>query len=429
MRRTPVTGERSDADRARLERARVGVALAIAAPFPALQGSQLLVRQLALGLATRGYRVHLITYGEGAGGSDLEVPVHRIPRLPGCHVHSSGPHPARVVLDALFTLRLAAVVRREHLDLIHAHNYEATMAALLVGKLGRRPVVYHGHSAMGEELPTYFRRPWARKLARRVGRMLDSQVPRRADYCIAVSAELVTMLRRAGVGPQEVECIVPGAVPDEVEVGEAARARVRHRLGDRDLLLYAGNLDGYQNLGLLLRSFAAAVREAPAARLVVVTHGDPRPLRRRVEAMGLGERVMIVATASFSEVRGLLAAADIAVCPRTEPSGFPMKLLNYMAAGKAIVACEGSAKSLVDGYNALVVADDDQEAFTRALLRLLRDPEKRARLGQAARATLVSAHGWEAVLDRVEAIYQKLLAREDSGEAAVRRVAAVACSD
>jgi len=128
------------------------IALVIAGPYPALRGSQVLVQHLATGLEQRGPR-------RDAG--DLRRAARRTDRV--C---------VRVVsrFDVLLTLRLWRIVRRERIDVMHAHNYEAAMAALVVGRLHGRPCVYHGHSAMADELPTYAAAPWARRvLGARVG--------------------------------------------------------------------------------------------------------------------------------------------------------------------------------------------------------------------------------------------------------------------
>src|SRR5207249_1201334 len=119
----------------------------------------------------------------------------------------------RLARDLRLALRLWRTVRQARIDVIHAHNYEAAIAGLVVGRLTGRPVVYHGHNALAEELPTYFRGARARRLARRIGRLLDAHVPRRADFCIAVSEELGDILRRRGVADEGLACIHPTATP------------------------------------------------------------------------------------------------------------------------------------------------------------------------------------------------------------------------
>jgi glycosyltransferase involved in cell wall biosynthesis len=280
---------------------------------------------------------------------------------------------------------------------IHAHNYEAAIAGLAVGRLTRRPVVYHGHNALAEELPTYFRGVLAR-LAHRVGRLADAHVPRRADFCIAVSDDLGRILRSRGVAEDGLACIAPVSEPDAAPAPPA-------RGGSNALVCYAGNFDGYQNLEFLLESFARVRARVPAARLVLVTHAAVAPRLR-----GPTAGVEVRRAGTYAEVRALLDAADVAVCPRAERSGFPMKLLNYMAAGKAIVASAGSAKGLSDGITGRVVADGDAPGFAAAVADLLEDAPTRHRLGAAARAVVEDPAAWETVLDRIEAIYRRVLA-------------------
>jgi glycosyltransferase involved in cell wall biosynthesis len=238
----------------------------------------------------------------------------------------------------------------------------------------------------------YFARPVGRRLAARVGRFLDAQIPRRADFCIAVTEELGAVLRRQGVSEAALACIAPAGSPAELGTPPHPRA-------PSACVCYAGNLDGYQNLGFLLRTFARVRRRMPHARLVLVTHAaGPRA--------PLGDGVEIVRAATYADVRERLAVADVAVCPRVERSGFPMKLLNYMAAGKAIVAAAGSSKGLIDGVTGLVVGDGDEPAFAEAIVAVLADPVLRRRLGIAARRAVESPTAWEEVLDRVEHIYR-----------------------
>src|SRR5262249_6700369 len=162
-----------------------------------------------------------------------------------------------------------------------------------------------------EELPTYARRGWARVLLRRAGTFLDAQVPRRASFCIAVTDELGALLRRARAAPASVECIAPTSMPGE-GVGE------RSRSGYTGPICYAGNLDGYQNLALLFDAFMRVRARCPHARLVLLTHEAPMP-------GSVPAGVDVLRAESYAEVHARLAEASIAVCPRTERSGFPMK--------------------------------------------------------------------------------------------------------
>ena len=391
---------------------RYRVAIVAACPFPTLQGSQLLVRRLAHGLRARGHDTVVVTYAEGLEHALAEFPVRRIPRIPGLRALGSGPRVAKLVLDAALLLRLLHVLRRESVEVMHAHNYEAALIGLAARRLTGVPLIYHSHNALAEELPTYFRSRTARRLARFAGAIADREVPRRADHCIAICRELVGFLRARGVEEEAIEMIAPGGSPEEFpacSVAEAATIRACFGFGERPLLLYTGNLDGYQNLELLLASIGIVRRTIGDALLVLATHATPRDLPPHLRRLPPGVR--LVTAGDFATVRDLIQVADLALCPRREWSGFPMKLLNYMAAAKAVVVSAGSAKAVHHGRNGLVVDDDSPEAYADAIRELLADPARRRTLGAAARRTVEDEYGWERVIDRVEATYGTVLQR------------------
>jgi glycosyltransferase involved in cell wall biosynthesis len=355
------------------------VALVIAGPYPAHRGSQVLVSHLALGLRGRGHDVHVVSYGPRRGSRP-------------------GPRLRRLLLDAGLVARLWQLVRRDRIDVLHAHNYEAAIASLLVGRATGCPVVYHGHAPT----PTSCRYASVRR-ARwmvRLGRLLDARChggPTSASWSATCWAQLRRGVRRLPA------CLDPALAPNELEP-------VARGTGEDGPVCYAGNLDPYQRLDFLLDSFTLVRAAEPSARLRLVSHPDARDHAARLTARGLGPGVEVIVAQSYAQVRDEVSRAAVVVSPRAEQSGFPMKLLTYLALGKAIVACSGSAKGLVDGVNARVVADGDTGAFAASVAGLLRDPGARERLGRAARRHVEDRAAWDAGLDRIEAIYRRVLA-------------------
>ncbi len=386
------------------------VAVVAACPFPTLQGSQLLIRRLAQGLQARGHHVVVVAYAEGLEGALTGIPMRRIRAIPGCRALGSGPRAAKLVLDVALFAALVRLVREERIDIIHAHNYEAALVGLAASRLTGVPLIYHSHNALAEELPTYFRGRLTRRLAHALGAFVDREVPRRADHCIAICRELVGFLRARGVGA--VDVVAPGGSPEEFpprSSEELDAIRRRFGIGSGPVLLYTGNLDGYQNLELLLASIGRVRGVVPDALLLLATHAAPRALPACLAQRRPGVR--LVTADDFATVRDLLQIADVALCPRREWSGFPMKLLNYMAAGKAVVVSAGSAKAVRHRVNGLVVADGSAHGYADAIVDLLQMPEMRAALGRAARRTVEDEYGWDRVIDQVEAIYAVVLAR------------------
>ena len=353
------------------------IAIVGACPYPVPQGSQVFLRDTARMLEARGHAVHLVVYGYGVGEDDSGLPVHRSRTFLGATKTDAGPSLVKPLLDAALVRTLRRVVREQRIDVVYAHNYEGLVVALAARK---RPIVYQAHNAMADELP-HFVRP--RSLSRPVGSWLDRTFPRRADQVIVPHAALAEYLIACGCRPARLTRIAPPAVQTLFDADEPN--------GTNPPVLYTGNLDPYQNLGLLERVMKRVRREVPDARLVVAT-----------AARGEFPGADMVATPDFESLQRVLAQDAVVVCPRVSWSGYPIKLLNAMAAAKPVVACRGAAYPLVHRENGVVVDDNDEGAFANAVVELLGDPGLRRRLGQAARETVRADHAPEQIATQLE---------------------------
>lgn len=377
----------------------------LAAPFPTLQGSQVFVGGMARALAARGHEVGLLCYGHAAGAASGRiggVRIHRAPRVPGYARLRAGPDPIKPCLDLLLAAR-ACVLARD-VDLVHAHNYEAPIAAYLARELRGVPVVYHAHNTMEEELPSYFGAPTLRRAALGLGRLLDRQIPRRAELALAISEPGRRALE--SLGCPDVRLLRPAVELSELEGAEPERARARHGLTGRDWVVYAGNVDRYQDLELLL----SALARLPRAGLLLVTSNALGDLACRCDGFGIGpQRRRLLRVTSWEESRDLMAAASVAALPRTVCSGFSIKLLNYLGLGLPVVASAGAAAP-IEGV--VSVHDRDPAGMAAALAYLLGHPEQRRGLGELGRQTVREQWGWSVRAAELEALYLELLGRD-----------------
>ncbi len=392
------------------------IAMVAACPFPSLRGSQVLIRELAQALADRGHTVHVVTYPQG----ESLVAVHGI-RVHRAHApwFAARGWPwvwRRLVLDVSLALALYRIVRQAQIQVIHAHNYEAPLASFLVRWMTGVPVVYHSHNALSDELAYYVAPGWRRRLAHHLGSILDRQVPRRADYSIALTCELESFLRRCGV--TKVATISPTSAPPPAGVHDGSGG-----FAGRFAVMYTGNLDPYQDLDVLWAGVINLLAVVPETLLLVVTHEvnwERRGGSRLVQLVEAGAAQVIVAP-TFSAVRRLMARADVLVCPRRSWSGFPIKLLNYMVAGRPIVAAEGSAKGMIDGETGLVFRNGDAEDLASVLRRLAYDPTLRVRCGERARTKALEAGTRQRNIEQIEGIYARIRAVDGGAMGAVAK--------
>ena len=343
------------------------VALLGAFPFPLAQGSQIFAAEQAAALAAAGADVTLFCYGGSERGETAQALV-----------------PESVSESSLAVL---------------AHNAEAALMALATRPRTRIPVIYVAHTLLRHELSAYGP-PWLAGLADAAGAVLDAGIARGVDASIALTAEAATVLRRHARGP--VFLLPPGLdpapPPAEATITAACGAHgvVRGRFA-----LYAGNLDGYQDLDLL----AAAARRLPHVPWLVATH-DPR---RSAPAP-----LSTVRVTSSADTRALTYGCAVAVLARRRPGGFPVKLLNYMEAARPIVAYVRVAEGLEPGVSAELLSDGAGPAeLAHAVERVLADPTRAAALGRAARARLDAHHAWPRIARETLSLIAALSERRD----------------
>jgi glycosyltransferase involved in cell wall biosynthesis len=391
--------------------------MAVASPFPANHGTPGSIREMAEAIAAQGHTVHVVAYHFGDGTPPQGVTIHRTPDVGLRRNVVVGPTWAKPFQDLQMVFVLCRVVRQERIDLIHAHNYEGALVGYLASVATGRPLLYNACNTMTDELASYdFFRP--KRLAVWLARVLDYWVPRLPDMTIALSDELGQFLRARGVPPERLH-VVPLGVHPEIFAGvdrRAARQRLHPDPGP--LVIYTGCLDALQRIDYLMQAMTVVVGGAPDAKLIVLANAvkdrDLQRCHRLVEGLGLDRHVEIVPSHSFEDVPPYLAIADVAVVPRPTCPGFPVKLLNYLAAGKPVVVFEGSAKGLHHGETAILALDHDWRALGHGILDLVSDPALAQRLGANGQRWVMEQYSWPSVTERIIKVYEQLLPQHAS---------------
>jgi glycosyltransferase involved in cell wall biosynthesis len=266
------------------------------------------------------------------------------------------------------------VCRENNLQILFAHNYEGLVIALMSGF---RPIIYHAHNAMSDELPYYFN--YGKKWFQLVGRYIDRTFPPKADYIITPHERLGANLLLKGIKKEKLRIIPPPVDPTSFPINQVKKDIIPP-------ILYTGNLDSYQNLDFLFRVISRVREEIPETRLIIGTFEKQEIPDAEVIHIG-----------TFDSLKKLLEDDSIMAIPRVSWSGYPIKLLNAMASGKPVVCCESSSYGISNGFNGLVVPDNDEEHFAQALITLMKSPSLREELGKNARETIEKKHHPEIV--------------------------------
>jgi glycosyltransferase involved in cell wall biosynthesis len=314
--------------------------------------------------------------------------------------------------NAVAYRRLSKALREARPDFLYERYAANTFAGLAAARRQGVPFVLEVNSPLAQEKERhdglFFRR-----LTRGVERRLCAG----ADVTIAVTRVLAGILEGQGVPAGKI-VVMPNGVRRGFGLGGDGEA-FRRSLGLPLDVPVAGVVGWFRPWHNLERLVAAA--ESPEwreARIHLVLAGDgpaiPALRERRDASEDLKRRVVLCGAVPRGDIESALAAFDVAVQPAVTGYACPMKILEYMAAGRAIVA-PGSAnvrELLTDGETALLCPGDENPAaedLGRAILALVRDPALRARLGRAARERLHERGWlWEENARRVEELVAEL---------------------
>ena len=289
------------------------------------------------------------------------------------------------------------------------------VASLLLRLPMRTPIVYESHGYapdVATALPTMLSTatpPSPAKLSRLASR--EERVWRRAAGYVTITAGLATELQRR-FGARDLLAIVPDGVRIADQVDREPSVAVAR---PRPVVCYAGHLYAWKGVDVLLRALA----DVPEVDAMIVGGHDKEPdldrMRALASTLNLGQRVTFTGLVAPAAVAAKLTSADILALPNpasaiSTHATSPLKLFEYMAAGRAIVASDlpSIGEILADDVNALLVAPGDATALASAIRRLAADAALRARLGAAAR-TAVRDYSWARRAERLEQLFTQVL--------------------
>jgi len=241
-----------------------------------------------------------------------------------------------------------------------------------------------------------------------------------ATRIICISSSLKDHLHRKWNIEISKLTVVPCAADVDAFTQNYNSENVRNSLGltTEPVVMWVGGFYPWHDLDLLLESFTQSLQRHPNAKLVLVGDGQTRQLITQKVVQGkLQQSVIMTGAIAHADVPEMLAIADIAVVPSAPVSasgggtGTPLKLFEYMAAGKPIVATSfnQAAEVIQDGYNGILVEPGNVSRFADAITTLLNDPTERMRLGQNARQQAVQSYSWEDYTRKLEELYFNVL--------------------
>lgn len=302
--------------------------------------------------------------------------------------------------------RAAARARSVAPDLVYARHAIYTAACVRAARAANAPLLLEVNSPLtlersDDELRGLRFAPLARRWERRC---FDA-----ADRLLVVSTPLKRYLQEQGVvTPIDV---VPNGIDPSVYEQQPARCEVRERLGIDPAAIvvgFVGFIRVWHGVDRLLQA-ASAVASRTGVPLAVLVVGDGpalAELQESAHALAAPAQAIFTGRVAHASIPDYLSAMDVTVSPRSTFYACPLKLIEYMAAGTAVVAphADNILDVLRPEQDGLTFEPGNDAGLREALDRVVVDHDLRARLGATARARALTELTWAGNARRVEAM-------------------------
>jgi glycosyltransferase involved in cell wall biosynthesis len=343
-------------------------------PFFSPRGTPFSVYYRTLVTAEFGVEIDLLTYGEGQDVSIPGVRIHRIPRFGFLGNVKVGPSLLKGFLDLFIAARTIALLLRNRYDFVHAHEEAVFFCRFLKPLFGFR-LLYDMHSSLPQQLEN-FKFSKSRMLAFLFER-LENSCLHSADAVISICPDLARYVEAQFSGGQK-HFLIENSIfePVRIESPEDGSAGAEEPLllpENRKLIVYAGTLEAYQGIDILLSAFREVISREPAAFLLVVGGSD-----RQVQAYRtMAEQLQVSAHSLFTGRVGQKLAryynlrAAVLVSPRSSGTNTPLKIYEQLASGIPLVATRIHSHTQVLDDAVAILVDPEPGQMAEGLLRAL----------------------------------------------------------
>jgi glycosyltransferase involved in cell wall biosynthesis len=378
----------------------------VMAPQPFFQdrGTPIAVKLLVEELAGFGFEVHLLVFHEGR---DVQLPgviLHRIPKLPGVKNIPPSISWKKIICDLFMLFKALSLVRQYQFDLIHAVE-ESVYMARVIKLLLSIPYIYDMDSSLALQVvdKLTFLRP-----LRPVLDFFEKGAVKGSIGVVAVCKELEDIAANYAPDKNILRLEDISLLDDTARNDELLRQKYQI---EGPIMLYVGNLEGYQGIDLLLESFKIALNQGCSGNVVIIGGTEETIAAYRTIARGQGvfENTYFCGPRPVAMLAHYLRQADILLSPRVQGNNTPMKLYSYLDSAKPVLATRlvTHTQVLTDEFSCLV--EPDPESMAQGIARLLSDLEAAKALGEKGRIVAQQNYSLPAFRQKLSGFYQKVV--------------------
>jgi glycosyltransferase involved in cell wall biosynthesis len=299
--------------------------------------------------------------------------------------------------------KMYSLIKKERFDFIYERYALNAFAGLKISEKYGIPLILEvNDSAMIERV---------RKLkAVGIAKSNEKKIFNGATAIVTISSYFKEIIIESNISSDKVY-VIPNAI-DESKLGAYTienPEKEQYAKNGETIIGYVGSFLQWHGVDLLLESFEVLLNKGDNAKLLLVGDGLTLAAAKSLARTNrLTEHVVFTGNVPHSDISSCIKAMDICVIPDSNDYGSPMKLFEYMGAGKPVVAPRLSPMEDVirSGENGVLFKQKDKGELSAILDILIGDNKMRDRIGRSARDTVLQNHTWTKNAEKVLRIYK-----------------------
>lgn len=372
-------------------------------PFLKPRGTPISVYGRTRALSKLGYHIDLVTYHIGEKISLPNVSVHRIPEVPFIKEIAVGPSLPKIVLDFFLMVKTVLMLLARDYDIIHSHEEGAFWGAFLAKIFGKKHI-YDMHSSLPQQFGNFHYANFS--VVRAVFAWFERFVIRNSQGVIYICPDLKTVIDEIDKNKSTV--LIENFGAEEGFSNNKTDPVELENCNGKFKLLYAGTLESYQGIDLLVNSMKHI---ESSDFLLLVVGGEAEQIKKyekMASEIGVEGRVRFLGKVSPTEVEAYYQVADALISTRVKGTNTPLKIYKYLMSGKPVIATRIWSHTQILNENIAVLVDVDESDVAEKLNRVISDRDALRKIQENAREYVKEKFTYEEYLRLTSSIYESV---------------------
>lgn len=352
-------------------------------------------------LSDLGHKVDLVTYPLGNNISFENLTIIRSYKFFWIKEVPIGFSFTKVVLDIFLFFKAIKALKQLKYDLIFSHE-EASYFGVVFSNYFKIPHLYDMHSSIPQQLCNY-------KLVRLTPIMgilnwFEKSTLKSAECVITICEDLERHIR---LNAHNTHSLVIENTLDTILFTRpnctTSEILDRYNLKDKRVFLYAGNLEHYQGLDLIVESAKIVVNQMDNCRFMIVGGKGKKlqKLQKKIDQIGLTENFIFTGQVPIEDMTAYISCADLLLSPRSSGTNTPLKIYSYLKSGKPILATDLLTHTQVLNDDVAILSEPIPEEFSKKMLLLKEHPELLSLKARNAQAMVKAEYSYKKYLDKI----------------------------